>query len=362
MSTLSILPFDEKRPPYLTVLIVTFNGRKYLKACLDSVLDQDFARENYQVMVIDNASQDGSADFVAQNYPTIEVVRMGKNLGPNRALTDVGDLLRTQYVAYLNQDVVAHRSWLSELWQTMLTHPRAGVVESSMILPEFPEYAGRRREGLIERAYIWDTTLLGTHEFRTIPVTSTTPPVPVLAVCGAGTMSNLAVLGQLDHVLDSDIFAHADDLDLGLRLNGSGYGVMVAPRSVVYHDTEWFFRWDLHSLKKALWVTQYTILAFYKVCYRSEFLYLLPHLLLGKMVKAGQNQQSAAAKVLFGLLAMPLVLVGLGMALWQMPRFSGKRKRTLAQRRMPPGWIVDRLKNPGWKPETAVLANPPRSA
>ncbi len=355
-------PFDETKPPFVTVLIVTYNGRKYLKACLDSVLDQDFPREHYTVMVIDNDSHDGSADFVEQNYPEIQVVRNDQNYGPNRALTDVGSLLRTQYVAYLNQDVLVHRRWLAELWEVIRAHPEAGVVESNMILPNTPEFRELRREGLIERAYVWDTTILGTHEFRTIPVTPTTPPVPVLAVCGAGTMSNLAILAKLDHVLDPDIFAHADDLDLGLRLNAAGYKVLQVPRSVVYHDTDWFFRWDLHSIQKGLWVTKYTILAYYKVCYWSEFMFLLPLILFGKLVKAGQNRKSAAGKVLFGFLALPLVLVGLAMALWQMPRFSGKRERTLAQRKMPRGWIVDCLRNPGWKPETAALANVPRSA
>jgi GT2 family glycosyltransferase len=357
-----ILPFDETHPPFVTVLIVAYNGTKYLRACLDSVLDQDFPNEHYQVMVIDNASSDGSADFVEQYYPHVRVVRMDKNHGPNRALTLVGDLLRTQYVAYLNQDVVVHRRWLPELWEVIRNHPQAGVVESSMILPNMPEFNGLRREGLIERAYVWDTTLLGTHEFRIIPVTATTCPIPVLAVCGAGTMSNLAILGRMDHVLDPDIFAHADDLDLGLRLNAMGYQVLLAPRSVVYHNTDWFFRWDLHSLQKALWVTQYTILAFYKVCYWREFLYLLPHLLFGKLVKAGQNQRNPFVKVLFGLLAVPIMILGFAMALQRMPSFSGKRRRTLAQRKMPPGWIVDRLRNQGWRPEKAVLANLPRGS
>jgi GT2 family glycosyltransferase len=361
MSESQIQPFDENRPPFVTVLIVSFNGKSYLRACLDSVLDQGFPRENYQVMVIDNASRDGSADFVEQNYPMVDVVRMDRNYGPNRALTNIGNLLRTQYVAYLNQDVVVHRRWLAELWEVMRSHPNAGVVESSMILPDAPEFKERRREGLIGRAYVWDTTLYGTHEFRTITVTPTTPPVPVLAVCGAGTMSNLAILAQMDHVLDPDIFAHADDLDLGLRLNAAGFEVLVAPRSVVYHDTDWFFHWNIHSIRKGLWVTQYTILAYYKVCYWSEFLVLLPSLLLGKLIKAGQNQRSAAAKVVYGVLAVPLVVVGLAMAVWRLPRFREKRRRTLAQRKMPRGWIVDRLRNPGWKAETPVWRNLPRS-
>jgi GT2 family glycosyltransferase len=362
MSGQPLLQFNENQPPFVTILIVSYNGKKYLKACLDSVLDQSFPREHYEVMVIDNASRDGSADFVEQNYPTIRVVRLDQNYGPNKALTMVGPLLRTIYVAYLNQDVVVHRRWLVELWDVIKSHPNAGVVESNMILPNWPEFKEMRREGLIERAYVWDTTLYGTHEFRIIPVTPTTPPIPVLAVCGAGTMSNLAILAKLDHVLDPDIFAHADDLDLGLRLNTAGYEVLLAPRSVVYHDTNWFFRWDMHSIRKGLWVTQYTILAYFKSCYWSEFLSLLPFLLIGKLIKAGQNQQTAAGKLLYAFLAIPLVLLGLVMALLQMPRFSERRRGTLAQRKMPRGAIVERLKNPGWKPETMMLTNLPRGA
>ena len=55
---------------------------------------------------------------------------------------------------------------------------------------------------------------------------------------------------------------------------------MLAPRSVVYHDTDWHFKWDMRSIRRSLWVTQNTILAFYKSCYWSEFLYLLPFLLV----------------------------------------------------------------------------------
>ena len=353
VSAQTALP-SEERQSSVTVMIVTYNGRKYLKACLDSVLDQDFPLDQYDVMVIDNASRDGSADFVEQNYPTVKVVRMKQNYGPNGALTMVGDLLRTKYVAYLNQDVVVHRRWLIELWEVIKSHPNAGVVESSMILPGWPEFKELRREGLLGRAYVWDTTLFGTHEFRTIPVTPTTPPIPVLAVCGAGTLSNLEILAKLDHILDPDFFAHGEDLDLGLRLNTAGYEVLLAPRSVVYHDTEWLFHWNVHGIQKGLWMTQNTILAFYKSCYWSEFLFLLPRLLLGKLIKAGQNQSNTVGKLFHGLLAMPLMLLGLVMALLRLPQFRNKRRGTLAQRKMPRGWIVQRLLNPSWKPDPAA--------
>ncbi len=362
MASLAPEQANEQQQLRVTVMIVTYNGLKYLKACLDSVLDQDFPRERYLVMVIDNASQDGSADFVEQNYPDVQVVRMDKNYGPNRALTEVGYLLQTQYTAYLNQDVVVHRSWLSELWEVMMSHPNAGVVESNMILPSFPEFKGMRREGLIERAFVCDTTLLGTHEFRVIPVTASTPPVPVLSVYGAGTLSNLDILAQLDHVLDPDFFAYGDDLDLGLRLNITGFQVLHAPRSVLYHDTEWHFRWNMRSISRAIWVAEYTILAYYKSCYWSEFLYLLPYLLVGKLIKAGQDRSSIVLRILYAVMGIPLLLLGVARAVVRLPHFREKRRRTLALRKMPRGWVVNWLKNSAVKRESPVWNKLPDQA
>ena len=362
MSRMPALPFDESRPPFVTVLIVSYNGMKHLGPCLDSVLDQDFPRDHYGVMVIDNASRDGSADFVEKNYPAVEVVRMGQNYGPNRALTLVGDRLHTKYVAYLNQDVVTQRRWLAELWEVIQSHPNAGVVESNMILPSWPEFKGMRREGLIERAYVCDVSAWGTHEFRIIPVTPTSPPVPVLAVYGAGTLSNLEILGALDHALDPDFFAYEDDLDLGLRLNTAGYQVLLAPRSVVYHDTDWNFKWDLRSIRRSLWTTENCIIAFYKSSYWGEFLFILPHILMGKLIKAGQPHRGLPAKLFYAGLATPLLLFGLARALVRLPHFSGRRSRTLAQRKKPRGWLVNRLLNGGWEPDPAAQANRPESA
>lgn len=354
-----VQPPDERSQSLVTVLIVTYNGIRFLKDCLDSVLDQDFPREQYTVTVIDNASRDGSADYVAEHYPTVKVIRLDRNYGPNKALMIVGPQIRTKYIGYLNQDIIAHRRWLSELIEVMTSHPEAAMVESNMILPRWLEYAGTRREGLVERAYVCDITVYGTHEFHVVPVTATTPPIPVLALYGAGVVSNPAILAKLDHALDPDFFAYADDLDIGLRLNTAGFQIFLAPRSVIYHNTDWHFMWDLRSIRRAVWVTQNTILAFYKSCYWSEFLFLLPYLLIGKVRKAGQNQSSFVGRLAYPLMGLPLLIIGFATALARMPHFSGRRKRTLAQRIVPRGWIIQRLLNAQWKPDPSIWMNRP---
>ena len=129
-------PVPDQIAPVVSVLIVSYNGRKHIGACLASVLDQDLPHEQYEVVVADNASSDGTPELIARDFPTVRVVRLDHNHGPNTAVRLVRPSLRGKYIAYANQDAVANRRWLRELLETMVSHPRAGVVEAEGALYE----------------------------------------------------------------------------------------------------------------------------------------------------------------------------------------------------------------------------------
>jgi GT2 family glycosyltransferase len=344
-----------EEPEFLvSVLIITFNGRDFLEDCLESVLDQDFPREQYEVIVMDNASADGSADFVEQNYPDVRVVRLDRNYGPSGALHHALIHIRGEYLAYINQDAVAHRRWLSELVEVMISHPDAGLVESNMILPVWPEYEGLEREELVDRAYVCDLTPYGVHDFRIEPVTPTSPPIPVISAYGAGCILNPRIIEKLGYWLDSDFFAYFDDIDLGLRLNAAGYQVLLAPRSVVYHDTDWHFTWDMRSIRRAFLSTRNMFLVFYKISYASEFIVLLPRLMWGKLRKAGQHNKSPVVQLAYALAGIPLLLVGFTAALLRLPSYRKRRELTLSRRKKERGWLTEKLLNPGWEPDPTI--------
>ncbi len=340
----------------VSVVIISYNGRKYLAHCLDSVLDQDFPREQYEVILVDNASQDGSADFVEQNYPAVRVLRLDHNYGPSVAMQRALPHLKGRYFAAINQDVTAHRRWLAELVGVITAEPQAGIVESNMILSQWPEYNELQRDAPVQRAYVCDLTPLGVHDFHVVAVTPNSPPIPVLSAYCAGFIMNPRIIEKLGYFVDPGLFAYFDDIDLGLRLNAAGYKVLLAPRSLVYHDTEWHFKWNMRSVRRAFWSTRNMILVFYKVSYTSEFLRLLPQLLVGKLVKAGQHARSPVAKVALALAGTPLLLVGLAAALVKMPGYRELRRITLSHRVMPRGWLVDRLRNADWQPDQTVWA------
>jgi GT2 family glycosyltransferase len=344
----------KEAPPLVSVVVVSYNGLKHLDGLLASLLDQDLPREQYEVFVVDNASHDGSADFVEQCYPSVRVMRLDRNYGPGVAVDRALPHLRGRYLGYLNQDVVVNRRWLSELLKVMVSHPGARIVESNMILPQWPEFEGQRRDGFIRRAYVCDLTAMGVYDFNMVSVTSDSPPIPVLAVCGAGFLMDPQVQEAVGYLADPGFKAHADDMDLGLRVNAAGYEILLAPQSIVYHDTEWHFHWNLRNLRRSFWVTQNTILAFYKVSYTSEFVRILPRLVLGKVLKAGQHCRNPLARLAYRLMATPIALIGLAAALLKLPRFRERRRVTLEHRKQKPGWLLDRLLAATWTPDPAV--------
>ncbi len=343
--------------PLISVLIVTYNGRKHVSDCLSSVLDQDLAREQYEVVVADNASRDQTPQYIEQNFPAVRLIRLDRNYGPNTAIRLARPHLRGKYIAYANQDIVAHRRWLSELLKAMTSHPRAGIVESNMILPQWKEYNPRNRDVPVQWAYVCDLTPLSIQDFRIVPVTSTTLPIKVLSAYCAACMLNPQVLDELGYWSDEGFFTYFDDIDLGLRLNASGYEVLLAPRSLVYHDTIWLFNWSWRSVRRAYLSTRNMILVYYKLCYPSEFLQLLPKLFLGKLQRAGQHKSTVFGKLVYALAAVPLLLVSLLAAIAKMPSYYRLRKLTMSHRVTPPGWVTASLQNLDWGADHAVWAN-----
>ena len=96
------------------VVVVNFNGKEFLDRCLDSLSYQTFS--HFQVIVVDNASYDGSADGIEERFPGVEVIRLEKNIGfaaaNNRAIERAEDC---RWVALLNPDAFAEPDWLSNL-------------------------------------------------------------------------------------------------------------------------------------------------------------------------------------------------------------------------------------------------------
>ena len=121
----------------VSVIIVNWNGEKYLANCLDALRNQ--AVKPHSIQLVDDASSDCSIEIVQSGYPEIEIIRLDENLGFATGNNIVLKTVSTKFVALLNNDAGPHPLWLTKLLDALKKHPEAGFAASKMLSYHTPD-------------------------------------------------------------------------------------------------------------------------------------------------------------------------------------------------------------------------------
>ena len=121
----------------VTIIIPNYNGCHFMKPCLASLKEQTF--QDYRILVVDNASTDGSVQYVREHYPEIEVIALDQNYGFSKAVNMGIRHSRTPYVILLNNDTTADPNYIEEMVKSIERSPRIFSVSSKMIQMYHPE-------------------------------------------------------------------------------------------------------------------------------------------------------------------------------------------------------------------------------
>lgn len=119
------------KQPFVSILIVNFNGRHLLDDCLKSVFKINYPTQKYEVIVVDNDSQDDSVHFVRNNFPQVKLVQSEQNLGFAGGNNLGYQHAQGEYIALLNNDTRVDPRWLKEMVNT-LADPQAGIACSKL--------------------------------------------------------------------------------------------------------------------------------------------------------------------------------------------------------------------------------------
>ena len=209
-----------------SVVIPNWNGKRFLVACLSSLRQQTV--EDIEVILVDNASADGSQDFVRAQYPEVRLIELEANRGFTGASNIGMDAATGAYIALLNNDTEVERDWAEQVTKAFATHPQAGIVASKMLLFEqrdrlhtagdFFTTAGRAGN---RGAWEWDRGQYDKGEY-------------VFSACGGSAAYRRSMLSDIG-TLDDDFFFLLEDVDLAWRAQLAGYKVWYEPSAVVYH-------------------------------------------------------------------------------------------------------------------------------
>jgi GT2 family glycosyltransferase len=212
--------------PLVSVVIPTWNGRHHLDTCLGALGRQGFG--DFETIVVDNASTDGSADFITATYPAVRILELPTNRGFAGAANAGMRASRGEYVALLNNDTEAEPAWVGALVDAFERHPEAGSIASKILLFDRRDVfhaAGDlyRVDGIPVNRGVWQHDL-GQYDHEEY----------VFSACGGAAGYRRAMLADVG-LLDEDFFFSCEDVDLGWRAQLAGWPTLYTPAAVVYH-------------------------------------------------------------------------------------------------------------------------------
>lgn len=216
-----------------SVIIVSWNALHHLKNYLPSVTATDYP--DFEIILADNASTDGSKEWVRENYPEVKIAEFDKNYGycggNNRAVPHAeGDIL-----LFLNNDVRVEPDWLHGLAKCFQRDEKIAAVQPKMLSDEQPdyfEYAGAAG-GFLDR---WGYPFCRGRIFDTVEKDEGQydNETDILWASGAALAIRKKVFEDLGP-FDADFEFHMEEIDLCWRLWNAGHKVRFCPNSTVYH-------------------------------------------------------------------------------------------------------------------------------
>lgn len=230
--------------PIVSIVVVNWNVCELLRACLRSVYeDGGLPPEAMRVIVVDNASADGSADMVNESFPQARLVRNTVNVGFGRANNQVLGECAGPYLLLLNPDTVVEPGALAGLVQTMEARTDVAVLGCRLLNGDrtLQRWTGGAYPRLLNLAnhYFFLDRLLPTH-WRPMPLyldRDVPEDIEVDWVSGACMMLRVDRLNG--RLFDVDYFMYGEDMELCHRLKQAGGRVVYSPRvSIVHYQGE----------------------------------------------------------------------------------------------------------------------------
>ena len=211
--------------PDVSIIIVTWNGRHHLDTCLAGVAAQrDVAIET---IVVDNGSTDGTADYIAGQFPWVRLVRLPQNSGfaggNNAGVRDA----RGRFVAFLNNDTCAEPGWMRALMSGVDEANGFVLVTSRIVYMHDPDVIDSAGDGVLR----WGGAFKR-HHGEPASVAATTREV--FGMCGAACMLPKAVFEEIGG-FDEQFFASHEDVDLSYRARLRGYRCRYVADAIVRH-------------------------------------------------------------------------------------------------------------------------------
>ena len=219
--------------PSVAIVILNWNGRKFLEQFMPSVLASTYP--NKRVIIADNASSDDSIAFVKEYFSSVEIILNGSNEGFAKGYNTALKKIESDYYVLLNSDVEVKENWIEPVIDLMEQDPLIAACQPKILAyndRSLFEYAGAAGGWIdkfgypFSRGRIFDDLEKDLGQYDSVQ--------PCFWASGAAFFIKAKLYHEMGG-LDEYYFAHQEEIDLCWRLQLCGYRIFVQPASVVYH-------------------------------------------------------------------------------------------------------------------------------
>lgn len=210
----------------VSIVVVNYNGCHNLDECFSSI--KEIASPDYEVIMIDNASSDGSVDFMRSNFPWVKVIALERNYGHSYACNLGLREALNDYVLVMDYDTVAGETWLLPLLAAIETQQGVGICVSRAVF--YPQKDTIHSDGGWAH-YIGSMILKNGFS----PLSGADNNIMEIGAAGTTSMLIDRRKGLEIGGFDEDFFVYLNDFEFSLRMRLAGYRCLSVPESIIYH-------------------------------------------------------------------------------------------------------------------------------
>jgi GT2 family glycosyltransferase len=296
---------DEKISPATAIVLLNWNSADMTAECIRSLYEMN--ADSAEIIVVDNGSKDGSAEYLHRQFPEITILPQVLNVG-FAAGCNVGIKLAlhrgAKYVLLLNNDTVVDRAFLTELRRSAEAHPQAAIISPKI-------YFYDKRDRLLWAGGTFDLwTGMAKHIGRkSLDRNQFDQDAQIDWATGCAALIRSEVLKETG-LFDEVFFAYSEDLDLSLRVKKAGYEIWYAPKARLWHKEGFVCRKNAgESLRKYL-STRNLLIAMQKHASAMQWITFVPNFLVRYVgfyvaLSLVRGDYQSALAVLQGILAFP---------------------------------------------------------
>ena len=237
----SAVALSSARPSQVTasICIVTYKVRDLLRDCLNSLAEA--TRLDYEVIVVDNGSQDGVVEMLHSEYPSVEVIENEQNLGFTRPTNQAMRLSRGKYLILLNPDTLVQPEALDTLVTFMQDHPEVGICGPKVLNRDGslqkPCRRGESRPWAVFTYFSGLSSLFPKSKLfgeYLMNYMDEDQAHPVAGVSGSCMLVRRETLNQIGY-MDERFFAYQEDADYCYRARQAGWQIYYLPQARIIH-------------------------------------------------------------------------------------------------------------------------------